>query len=136
MIAVSARIQLRLHISIAVASIAFSTLICPLSVAAKLNAASDHTLIPAQLSMGGRLAGPAPATRNPQPPPTQSQGALTPDEQKRFAEAVSRLTPKERKRLNKSIKRLTPQESRQFIQMVKRQLATTEAAPQTLRPAR
>ncbi len=113
-------------------TLAAGILACSLTVPANLDNAPDPALIPVQLSMGGHLAGPTPATKPPQPRPPQSQGALTPDEQKRFAEALSRLTPKERKQLSKKIKKFTPEESRQFIQGVKRQLAAT-AAPQNLR---
>ncbi len=83
-------------------------------------------LIPVQLAMGGKQ-GPIPQTRTaqtPPAPPAKPQGGLTPDEQKRFTEAVKRLTPKERKRLTKAIKKFTPEESRQFLEGVKRQLAT------------
>jgi len=92
--------------------------------------------LPAQLSIGGSVTRPTPATKSPQQRPTQSQGSLTPDEQKRFAGAMNHLTPKERKRLAKKIKKLTPEESRQFIQSIKRQLAAQGATPQNLRRAK
>ena len=115
MTAASARLRL---IGLVMTSIAFIPGICQAAV----------VVIPVQLAMGGKQ-GPIPQARTPQAtaaPAAKPQAGLTPDEQRRFTEAMKRLTPKERKRVTKAIKKFTPEESRQFIEGVKRQLATKE----------
>ncbi len=54
---------------------------------------------------------------------TIPDGGLTPEEQRRLADAINRMTPKERKRLAKAMKRLTPDGRRQLADVLKRQLA-------------
>jgi hypothetical protein len=114
----AARARLRLIGSV-LTSIAF--------IAGTSQAAAD--VIPVQLSIGGKQ-GPVPKARSsqtPPAPPAKPQAGLTPDEQRRFAEAVKHLSPKQRKQLTKRIKKFTPEESRQFIEGVKRQLAAKKA---------
>ena len=66
---------------------------------------------------------------------TIPDGGLTPDEQRRLAEAINRMTPKERKRLAKAMKRLTPEGRRQLADVLKRQLAGGTVS-QATKPAR
>jgi hypothetical protein len=68
--------------------------------------------------------------------PAKPEAGLTPQEQKRLAEALSQMTPKERKRLVKAVKRLTPAQRMQFVAVVKQQLAKNGKASQLTRPTR
>jgi len=91
----------------------------------------------AQAPMGRPLPPPKAMGAAPgRPGVPAGQTALTPDEAKRFNDAVNHLPRKERKRLNKAVGKMSPAERRQFIVAVKRQLAAKNAAPQALQRGR
>jgi hypothetical protein len=73
--------------------------------------------------MDRKTAPNAPAPKKRMSARTIPDGGLTPEEQRRLAEAINRMTPKERKRLAKAMKRLTPDGRRQLADVLKRQLA-------------
>ena len=123
-------------IGIVAASIALVTGICPVAAAKSAEVPSAYALIPAQLSMGRPGPASAPAARKRMTAPAKPEAGLTPQEQKRLAEAMNRLTPEERKRLAKAVKRLTPQQRRQLVAVVKRQLAKKGTASQLTKRAR
>jgi hypothetical protein len=113
----------RPFIGIVVASIALATGICPATAAGNL--------VPAQLSMDRKMPPAAPAPRNGMSARTIPDVGLTPEGQRRLAEAINRMTPKERKRLAKAMKRLTPEGRRQLADVLKRQLAGTTLSQAT-----
>jgi hypothetical protein len=115
-----------LLIGIVVVSIAWAAGIRPV-VAAEITSAQ---IVPAQLSMGRNLRAPPQAARKKVTAPAKPEAGLTPQEQKRLAEALNQLTPESRKRLAKVVKHLTPEQRRQLLAVVKRQLAKKGTASQ------
>jgi hypothetical protein len=118
-----AGLDVRPFVGIVVASIALAAGISPAAAAGSLEVRSAYTLIPAQLSMDRKTPPNAPAPKKSMSARTGRDVGLTPEEQRRLAEAINRMTPKERKRLDKMMKRLTPEGRRQLADVVKRQLA-------------
>jgi len=118
-----AGLDIRSSIGIVVASIALATGIRPAAAACCLEVRSAYALIPAQLSMDRKTPPTAPAPKKSMSARKKPDVGLTPEEERRLAEAINRMTPKERKRLAKAMKRLTPEGRRQLADVVKRQLA-------------
>lgn len=76
------------------------------------------------------MRAPTQAARKKVTAPAKPEAGLTPQEQKRLAEALNQLTPESRKRLAKVVKHLTPEQRRQLLAVVKRQLAKKGTASQ------
>jgi len=131
-----AGLDVRPFISIVVASIALVTGICPAADAGCLEVRSTYALIPTQLSMDRKTAPTAPAPKKSTRARTKSEVGLTPEEQRRLAEAINRMTPKERKQLANAMKRLTPEGRRQLTDVVKRRLAGMGTQSQATKHAR
>jgi hypothetical protein len=75
------------------------------------------------------------AAPQPQRAPTGSEG-LTPEESKKFAQAMKRLTPEQRQRIAAAVQRLNPEQRRQLVQELKRDLAGKRTASQRIKRTR
>src|SRR5580693_113924 len=51
--------------------------------------------------------------------PARPGSSLTPGEQRRLAEVMSRMTPKERKRLAKAVKHMTPEQRKKLVAILR-----------------
>jgi hypothetical protein len=122
-------------IGIVAASIALIMEVSPVA-ARSLEVPSAYALNPAQLSMDRKTPPNAPAAKKRMTARSRPDSGLTPEEQKRLAEAINRMTPAERKRLAKAMNRLTPEGRRQLAEVVKRQLARKGTASQLTKNAR
>jgi hypothetical protein len=112
-------------IGVVVASIALTAGISSPANAGSVEVSSAYALIPAQLSMDRKTPPIGPPPKKRMSARAKPDDGLTPEGQRRLAEAINHMTPKERERLAKAMKRLTPEGRRQLADMVKRRLAGT-----------